>query len=170
MIGIPLGLLVANASEWFFHKNVLHALGKDRKSFWSFHWRDHHRECRLNGNRDRHYERLPLKWDAQGKEAAALAVACFVQLPLLPLAPFYVGTLWYCALNYYFKHKKAHMNTEWCRDHLPWHYDHHMGRNQDANWCVTKPWFDHLMGTRVPYKGTPEEREDLEKMRARCQR
>lgn len=32
---------------------------------------------------------------------------------------------------------------------IPWHYDHHMNSNQDANWCVTKPWFDYLMGTRV---------------------
>ncbi len=21
--------------------------------------------------------------------------------------------------------------------------------NQNANWCVTKPWFDYIMGTRV---------------------
>ena len=24
-----------------------------------------------------------------------------------------------------------------------------MNSNQDANWCVTKPWFDYLLGTRV---------------------
>ena len=24
-----------------------------------------------------------------------------------------------------------------------------MNTNQDANWCVTKPWFDYIMGTRV---------------------
>ena len=32
---------------------------------------------------------------------------------------------------------------------IPWHYDHHMNSNQDANWCVTRPWFDYVMGTRV---------------------
>lgn len=32
---------------------------------------------------------------------------------------------------------------------IPWHYDHHMTSNQNANWCVTKPWFDYIMGTRV---------------------
>jgi hypothetical protein len=32
---------------------------------------------------------------------------------------------------------------------IPWHYDHHMNSNQDANWCVTKPWFDYILGTRV---------------------
>lgn len=29
------------------------------------------------------------------------------------------------------------------------HYDHHMNASQHANWCVTKPWFDYIMGTRV---------------------
>ena len=46
----------------------------------------------------------------------------------------------------------------WAREHLPWHYDHHMGPDQDANWCVTRPWFDQLMGTRRPYAGTEAER------------
>ena len=37
---------------------------------------------------------------------------------------------------------------------IPWHYDHHMNTNQDANWCVTRPWFDYIMGTRI--KANPE--------------
>ena len=24
-----------------------------------------------------------------------------------------------------------------------------MTSNQNANWCVTRPWFDYIMGTRV---------------------
>ncbi|MDX1706874.1 hypothetical protein [Pseudidiomarina sp.] len=24
-----------------------------------------------------------------------------------------------------------------------------MNANQDASWCVTRPWFDYMMGTRV---------------------
>jgi hypothetical protein len=24
-----------------------------------------------------------------------------------------------------------------------------MASNQNANWCVTRPWFDYIMGTRV---------------------
>lgn len=24
-----------------------------------------------------------------------------------------------------------------------------MNANQNANWCVTRPWFDYIMGTRV---------------------
>ena len=37
------------------------------------------------------------------------------------------------------------------------HYDHHMGADQDANWCVTRPWFDWIMGTRKPYAFTLKE-------------
>ena len=69
MIGIPVGLAVANAAEWWIHKHILHGKGRDRNSFWSFH-------------------------------------------------------------------------------------------DQDANWCVTKPWFDTVMGTRKPYVGTPDEQRD----------
>ena len=62
------------------------------------------------------------------------------------------------------------MDPEWARENLPWHYDHHMGPNQDANWCVTRPWFDDLMGTREPYAGTERESRDLAKRAARAAR
>jgi hypothetical protein len=41
------------------------------------------------------------------------------------------------------------LDPEWGKKTIPWHYDHHMNTNQDANWCVTKPWFDYISGTRV---------------------
>ena len=50
--------------------------------------------------------------------------------------------------------------ADWARENLPWHYDHHMGPDQNANWCVTKPWFDHVMGTRKPYLGTEKAKKD----------
>jgi len=31
---------------------------------------------------------------------------------------------------------------------MPWHYDHHMGKNQDSNWGVTVEWVDKLFNTR----------------------
>ena len=36
MIGIPIGLIAANASEWLIHKYVLHGPGKKKDSFWAF--------------------------------------------------------------------------------------------------------------------------------------
>lgn len=169
MIGIPLGLVAANATEWLVHKYVLHGLGRDKRSFWSFHWHDHHKAARRHDHVDPAYqEPLFSRWNGQSKEAVALVAGTLAVLPLLPVAPFFVGTVAYSAMNYYRKHKRAHLDPEWAREHLPWHYDHHMGPNQDANWCVTRPWFDEWMGTREPYVGTERERERRERRVAKA--
>jgi hypothetical protein len=36
-----------------------------------------------------------------------------------------------------------------------------MNSNQDANWCVTKPWFDYLLGTRVISSADLQEQNPL---------
>lgn len=35
-------------------------------------------------------------------------------------------------------HRRSHLEPEWAKKRIPWHYDHHMNSNQDANWCVTR--------------------------------
>jgi len=163
VIGIPIGLAVANASEWLVHKYILHGLGRNKKSFWSFHWHTHHKHSRQQGHLDSDYNGSVFQWNGQGKEALGLTLSALSYLPLAPVAPFFVGTIIYSIVNYYRKHKRAHLDPEWARKNLPWHYDHHMGPNQHANWCVTRPWMDILMGTREPYVGTEREAKDLEK-------
>jgi sterol desaturase/sphingolipid hydroxylase (fatty acid hydroxylase superfamily) len=171
MIGIPIALVVSNAAEWVVHKYVLHGLGANKRSFWAFHWHEHHRASRGEGFFDADYERFPLGWHAQGKEILALVGMGVATAPLFGVAPWFVLTSYYCSYRYYRLHKRAHLDPAWAREHLPWHYDHHMGPNQHANWCVTRPWFDGIMGTREPYAGTERERRDREKrptrMRAR---
>ncbi len=152
MIGIPLGLLYANAGEWLIHKYVLHGAGKKKKSFWNFHWGEHHRAARKNDFRDPDYERSPFGWHAQGKEALGVAGLMLAHAPLFPIAPYFTATVWYSAANYFITHRKAHLDPEWAKEHLRHHYDHHMGQEQDANWCVTQPWFDHILGTRIEYE------------------
>lgn len=168
MIGIPVGLALANASEWVIHKYILHGLGKRRSSYWSFHWHEHHRNARRNEHLDETYQRSLLGWHAQSKEALGLVGMAVMVAPLFPVAPFFTGTLWYSMLNYYRVHKRAHQDPGWARTHLAWHYDHHMGPDQDANWCVTRPWFDNLMGTRVPYAGTEREAADIARRERRA--
>lgn len=170
MIGIPLGLMAANASEWAIHKYWLHERGTKKGSFWAFHWHDHHRASRKNGYVDPDYAVPLYEASAQSKEALLLLGAAVAVAPMFPLAPFFTGTLWYSAINYYRVHKKGHLDPEWAREHLPWHYDHHMGPNQHANWCVTKPWFDIVMGTREAYVGTEREARDIERRGARAAR
>jgi hypothetical protein len=160
MIGIPLGLLYSNGLEWWIHKHILHGLGKSRKSFWSFHWHDHHAAARKFDMVDDQYRATLLEWAPQTKELAALGLGALVHLPLLPVAPFFTATVLYCGVNYYLVHRRAHLDHEWAKENLPWHFDHHMGRDQNANWCVTKPWADIVLGTRKKYlygEGVPKE-------------
>ncbi len=86
--------------------------------------------------------------------------------PLWLWAPWLCATLWYCALNYYLTHKKPHAYPEWARALLPWHYDQHMGPNPNANWRVTKPWFDWAFGTREYYVDSERERQGLHKVKS----
>ncbi len=161
MLGIPLGLLTANVIEWVAHKYILHARGRHKSSMWSFHWHEHHAASRRHDMLDEDYLRPmftrhePL--NAQTKEILALVGISLPVLVWAPVAPFFAGTLLYSAWNYYRVHTKAHLDPDWARAHLSWHYDHHMGPDQNANWCVTRPWFDHVMGTRRPYVGTEKE-------------
>jgi hypothetical protein len=148
MIGIPLGLLYTNVGEWLVHKYVLHGLGKNKDSFWAFHWHEHHRESRTHDMLDPQYERSLFSWQAQTKEVVALIGGALLHAPLLPVAPFFTATVWYRMYRYYLIHKRAHLDPGWAERELPWHYDHHMGKDQNANWCVTHPFFDHVMGTR----------------------
>lgn len=151
LLGVPAGLAVANAIEWCVHRYVLHGLGRRKASFWAFHWHEHHRACRRNDMRDPDYERSVFGWHAQGKEAAALAAGALLALVVLvPVWPTFGATLAYGAWEYYRKHKRAHLDPAWAREHLRWHYDHHMGQDQNQNWCVTRPWLDHVLGTRRP--------------------
>ena len=168
MIGIPLGLLAANAAEWVVHKHLLHGLGRKKGSVWAFHW-THHRSARKSAVIDDAYHRpfFAREWNTQSLEAAWIGGAALALIPLFPVAPFFVGTSWAAGLGYLRKHRRAHLDPEWARQHLPWHFDHHMGPGQDANWCVTHPFFDHLMGTRKPYAFTEREARDRERSTVR---
>ena len=162
MIGFALGMLYANAGEWLMHKYVLHGPGKHRGSFWSFHFHEHHRAARREDMMDESYKRpVWFGGHAQSKEAWGLVAMSIAHAPLCLLAPGFVAAIWFSAGSYYYVHRKAHEQPDWGREHLPWHYDHHMGPDQDQNWCVTWPWFDWVMGTRVKYVGTEREAADM---------
>ena len=153
VIQFLLGLLYANAGEWLMHKYILHGLGKNRHSFWSYHWHEHHAACAKNDMLDRGYQSVNLTtWNAQTKELSVLAGIVLLHVPLFVLYPFFTGAVYASLMLYYYKHRKAHLDPAWAKRHLQWHYDHHIGGNCTANWCVTWPWFDYLMGTRIKSK------------------
>ena len=153
MIGIPIALLAANGVEWYLHKYALHGVpqeGGGRKSlsppFMKRHWA-HHKQVRLNKYRDDYLYGTENE-DAAAEKKALLQI-CAVTSLAMPIAPFFTLTTYYCAWNYWHVHSQSHLDTEWGKKKIPWHFDHHMNTNQDANWGVTKPWFDYIMGTRV---------------------
>ena len=170
LIGFPLAVFIGNWGEWIIHKRVLHLRGKRKGNFWNFHWYDHHNEARRHGMHDPAYDSswLRWKWDSRTKEAAALTLGAIPWIFLFPWAPGYAAGSLFTTIRYYYVHKRAHLDIEWCRTKLPWHYDHHMGPNQDANWGVTAPWWDWIMGTREPYCGTDRETEDNRRRDARA--
>jgi sterol desaturase/sphingolipid hydroxylase (fatty acid hydroxylase superfamily) len=54
-------------------------------------------------------------------------------------------------VRYFYIHKKSHLNVNLAKQNVPWHWDHHMGKNQDANWGVTTDMWDLIMKTRIKH-------------------
>lgn len=170
MIGIPIAIATSGAFEWWAHKHILHGRGKNKDSFWAFHFHEHHSASRRNNMIDEDYLRSPFHWNAQGKELLSLVALAVPIAAVMPIVPFWSATSLYHLQKYYRVHKRAHLDPDWARKHLPWHYDHHMGPDQDQNWGVTRPWFDKVMGTRAVYLGTEKEEKDRARRLARAKK
>ena len=149
MLGFPLGLLAANGFEWYAHKVWLHEFPMKHRNSPFFTHIAHHKRARLNGFHDEGYAESMFKNAEIYNEKTALIALTVAATPLLPVAPFFTAGLYYGIWNYWKTHAKSHLDPEYAKKRIPWHYDHHMTSNQNANWCVTKPWFDYIMGTRV---------------------
>jgi len=139
LLKILLGLVMANLYEWFIHKYVLHVLGKRKGNFWKFHWSEHHNTCRQNNNHDT---------KVYGKEIVALLLLVLLHLPLYYVDPIILTTVVVYAILYYTLHRYSHLRPEWGKKHMRWHWDHHMGKDQDRNWCILFPLADYIFGTR----------------------
>lgn len=149
LTGFILGLLAENAGEWAIHRFLLHGLGRRRASVWHYHWNRHHRLARSHGMVDPDYRGWPLRWNTHGKEVLLILGAVLAHGPLAGMAPAYVAGVYFALGCYYVRHRKAHLDPAWARRHLPWHWEHHMGGDPEANYCTTWPWFDWVMRTRV---------------------
>jgi len=141
--------LYGGVAEWIFHKYILHGRGKNKKSIFSFHWHSHHKACRKNNNIDKNYK-FPLATPVR-REILFLSLLSLIHFPIYFIAPyFFIGIVLYLCRYFYF-HRRAHLDVQWGRRKMPWHYDHHMGKNQDLNWGVTVQWIDKLFNTRRKY-------------------
>ncbi|CAD6881552.1 hypothetical protein [Methylomonas albis] len=143
-----LAILYANLGEWLMHKFILHRLGKQPGSIWAYHWYEHHAICAKHQMLDPGYRHLDFStWNAQTKELAVLAAIVIAHLPLFWYLPAFIVGLYGSLTLYYILHRKAHLDPQWAKQHLPWHYQHHT-QPGSGNWCVTWPGFDYLLGTR----------------------
>ena len=137
----------ANLVEWVWHRYIQHGLGKNKKSIFSSHWCEHHKNVRKSSGFDLDY----LEKSGTTEEVAQLTIGALLHIPLFFYFPIVAGAIWIHTLAYFLIHRKSHLDVEWAKRWVPWHYDHHMGKNQDANWCVTFPLWDHILRTRVHF-------------------
>ena len=149
LLTIPLAIAYGNIMEWVLHKYILHGLGKRKKNVFSFHWHTHHNTARKNNFYDKAYENP--ETGSPLRERLSLYGLVLMHMPIAAYYPLFFVTVAIYAIYYYKMHKLMHLDPEWGRKHFPWHWDHHMGKNQDCNWGVTCDWVDLLMRTRRPY-------------------
>jgi sterol desaturase/sphingolipid hydroxylase (fatty acid hydroxylase superfamily) len=141
---ILLGWLYGHIFEYIAHKHVLHNRKKFKTVFRN-HFKKHHNISRKNKMYDENYRNVI----SSKFETIALSVIVFVHLPLLFYVPYFYSMIVWSVCAYYILHKLAHINTEWGKKWLPWHYEHHMGKNQNINWGVRLPIIDKVMKTSV---------------------
>ena len=152
------GWLYGHFIEYAIHRWALHGPGKKKDSLLSFHFHEHHREARRTLMGDSFYRKFG--WNGPTKELVGIFLLLMFHSPIIFIAPYFFAALVFSSISYYVYHLKAHLNPEWARVHLSWHYDHHMGPNQNMNYGIRLDVIDRLLGTHEIYYGTAAERRD----------
>lgn len=145
---IALGYVYSTAMEWVVHCGVYHRLGSRLGGSFNFHLKEHHRDTRIHRGLDPAFASQTWSWDAHGREAFGLLLLVGLHAPLAVVAPWFFGTVCAMAVLYHYCHRRSHVDAAWCKERLPWHWEHHMGSDPHANYCLTSDWFDRLVGTR----------------------
>ena len=156
------GWVYGHLMEYSIHRWALHDFFKKRNTFFSFHFSAHHKDARKNRFKDPAYDNPLNVKNAAGKELLSLSGLLLIHAPIALFAPWFFGVAAFSICSYYYHHYRAHTNPSWAKKHLPWHYDHHMGFNQDMNYGVRTAIFDRLFGTYKPFLGTSEYKRLLE--------
>ncbi len=148
MGSIGAGYIFAVAMEWGVHNVLFHRMGKKKGSLFGFHYNDHHRAVRKTKGGDHAFSGSRFAWNGYGREFWGIIAAAILTFPVVFVAPLFWVSAMVCGVHYHVVHTRSHRDIAWCKTHLRWHWDHHMGTNPDVNWGVTNQWFDRLMGTR----------------------
>jgi hypothetical protein len=133
---------------WFYShvlEYILHRVMHDYKHFPFFfkhHFGGHHKIARQNEMRDDSYINIYTK--ASLFEVLSLLAGVLLHLPVFFFFPYAYVTLLFCVGQYYWMHRKSHIDIEWGKKHMPWHYQHHMSKNQHKNWGVRSNMIDKI--------------------------
>ena len=130
--------------EYVAHRYILHNRVFFKKQFKQ-HFGYHHRVARKNEMYDSGYESLI----SSKFEFLSLTLVSIIHFPIFLFFPYAYVVLAFSVFLYYFLHRKAHTDVSWGKKWLPWHYDHHMEKNQHLNWGVRLPIIDYIVGTRL---------------------
>lgn len=123
--------------EYIAHKHFLHN-HKMFKTIFKHHFGEHHKTARKNEMYDPAYEKV----FSSRFEIYSLLFVSIIHLPVAFFFPWAYITLLLSLTSYYFIHRKTHVDVDWGRKWFPWHYDHHMGKDQHDWWGVRLPLFD----------------------------
>ena len=108
------------------------------------HMKVHHGTSRKNKMFDKNYQRFS---SASSFEIISLTLITAAHFPIYFISPTFFFTVLANVLHYYYVHRKSHLDVDWGKKNLPWHYEHHMGKNQNINWGIRSPLIDKLAGT-----------------------
>tara|TARA_Y100000593_G_scaffold86589_1_gene165596 strand:+ start:194 stop:655 length:462 start_codon:yes stop_codon:yes gene_type:complete len=128
--------------EYIAHKYVLHNY-KYFKFAFKNHFKNHHGTSRKNEMYDPEYENFISSYF----EFISLGLIILLHAPILFVSQVFYFSLLVNIAHYYYIHRKAHIDTAWGKNNIPWHYAHHMGKNQNINWGIRSPIIDRIMGT-----------------------
>ena len=131
--------------EYFLHR-VMHDY-KHYPFFFKHHFGGHHKISRQNEMKDDSYTNVYTK--SSLFEVSGLMIGLIIHLPVLFFFPFAYITLLISVAQYYWMHRKSHIDVEWGKKNMPWHYRHHMSKDQHANWGVRSDIIDRILTTNV---------------------
>ena len=139
---LAIGWLYGHIFEYIAHKHVLHNKKKFKKVFRN-HFKTHHNESRKNDMYDKNYNKLV----SSKFEIVSLLSILILHFPVVFILPYFYGMIVWSVMSYYLIHRLSHLNIEWGKKWLPWHYEHHMGKDQHINWGVRLPIIDKVLKT-----------------------
>ena len=148
-----LGWLYGHLFEYLAHRFILHN-HKLWLRFFQAHFSEHHKLTRRHGMIDPKYL---MGLSRNLREVLILSSIAIIHLPVFFVSVAGYIAILYSLVAYYTIHGLSHSVYGFGRRWVPWHYDHHLGKNPNRNWGVRLPVFDWIFRTRVFFRATHDE-------------